>query len=137
MDIDKEAAIASWLTECRQILSVIEKIGQTIIFLNSKRSTLEEKMIKSYLSEVAANLSAIVSELYQTIGKGDSVFPEALLLSLRELVSEAADGLDELIKICNYNPNHLEQYFEHDYLARIKEKQQLLDRVQVIRQAMQ
>lgn len=136
MDIDKETAVASWLTECKQALNAIDKIGQSIILLNSKRSTLEEKMIKSYLSELAVSFAGIISRLHEKLVQDDVIGNEETLIVLAELTSETNSHLDELIKIITYNPNFLEQYFEHDFLASIKEKRHLVDRAKTICQAM-
>jgi GTPase Era involved in 16S rRNA processing len=106
------------MTTANQLADIVLKIGEVTIVLAQKRVTLEEKMLRRYLHDLAktsANTAAMLHQLTRDGAKGNSEsFSE-----IAQITSETHAAIEELLKIVRYNLNFLEQYFEHDFYARL------------------
>ena len=121
----------------KELLIVIDLIGDAIANIADKRVTLEEKMIRTALHELAADISTSVASIHKVLlptgskshtpvsvtvalpTAPDSELPRPALDELFALTSEMHTCFKELVKIITYDLNFLEQYYEHDFYGRL------------------
>ncbi len=115
------------MAQSNELAAIISKIGKTTILLSEKRVTLEEKMLRRYLHELAVIAAQLIADLHASIASGAK--SETVLFSEIGVVSgEANTALDELLKVVSYNLNFLEQYFEHDFYDKLVNEYKFVDR---------
>jgi len=119
--------VTGWLTEARRMGALIEKIGEALQLLASKRATLEEKMIARHLRAVASALGSLLKRIFALLNEGDELAYADVLGALREVNLKIDEVLDQFLKIARFDPNFLEQYFEHDFCKRLNEDHRFLD----------
>jgi hypothetical protein len=119
------------MIQATRLGEIISKVGEVVIVLSDKRVTLEEKMIRMYLHEVAAVAGRSASLLHLLTTSG--AYPDKqFLTNLESVVVELITALDELLKMARYDPNVLEQYFEHDFYDKMRTEQLFIERLQDI-----
>ena len=125
------------------ILSVLDhcflltiKINEIVSRMTEKRVTLEEKMIRNYFHQLAANLVSCAAAMHQGLADAYSdgatrheqktqaivaYTGELLTLSnaLEELLAASEVIVDDLLKILRYNLNFLEQYYEYGLYTKL------------------
>lgn len=126
-----------WLEEAKQIGAVLYKVADVLLLLASKRTTLEEKILASYLNKLAAGFGEVASRIHQALASPKSPGDSQTLASLCELDKQVCEELDQLLKIIHYDLNFLEQYFEHDFVSRLNEKHRFAERLSAIANQMQ
>jgi hypothetical protein len=121
-----------WLEEARQIGAVLYKIADSLLLLSSKRTTLEEKMLASYLSKLASGYGEVLCRIHKALANHTNPANSQVLACLSELDKQVVEEIDQLLKIIHYDLNFLEQYFEHDYYSRLNEKHKFVERLSAI-----
>lgn len=112
---------AEWLGETSYTTRVMADITHCLALLASKRVTLEEKMIRQELHALVANYGEIVGVVHARLADGAE--PEwALLERLRTLNFRVREEIAIFLKALRYNFNYVEQYFEFDFCARLREQ---------------
>lgn len=115
------------MAQSNELAAIISKIGTTTILLSEKRVTLEEKMLRRYLHELAIIAAQLIADLHASTASGAK--SETFLFSEIAVVSgEVNTALDELLKVVSYNLNFLEQYFEHDFYDKLVNEYKFVDR---------
>lgn len=134
----------------KDLLSVVDLIGDSIANIANKRITLEEKMIRNALHDLAAEISTSIATIHKVlkpIGSKshepvtvtislptapDSDIPKAALDELSALTSEMQVCFKELLKIITYDLNFLEQYYEHGFYGRLINENRFQTRLQEV-----
>lgn len=134
----------------KELLAVVDLIGEAISNIANKRITLEEKMIRNALHELAAEISTSVAAIHKVLKPTgstshepvtvtvslptapDSDLPRAALDELFELTAEMHACFKELVKIITYDLNFLEQYYEHGFYGRLVNENRFQARLQEV-----
>jgi hypothetical protein len=110
-------------------LECLNLITETLLILNAKRETLEEKMIKSIFHKLANALAKTIEIINSCCL--EQKFPQhETVVEASNLFEEIRLSVSELLKICRYELNFLEQYFEYDYCAKLHSEQRFVERVE-------
>jgi hypothetical protein len=118
--------------ECSRI---IEMIDEVLLALSQKRTTLEEKTIAEYFHRIVGTLCTVLSLLHSCLletGRGQPAIAPEHIQRLQIVNENVRNRIEELLKIVNYNMNHLEQYFEYDYCAKLIEEPGFLQEYQEV-----
>jgi hypothetical protein len=147
-DVEEEARVKRILEVLDKSLQQALKIDEVVGRLSEKRVTLEEKMIRSYFHQVAANLLAACALLNRALAlattpggsvepppSADSV-PQEKIASTEEIKVACADldlflarlepNLEQLLKALRYDLNYVEQYFEFNYYGKLTNEDNFL-----------
>jgi hypothetical protein len=117
---------AEWLGETRFTAQVMVDIIDCLALLTSKRVTLEEKMIRKELHDLIGELGQIVSTINANLSK--QAVPHAdVLEQLRTLNFAMRTEITRFLKALRYNFNYVEQYFEFDFCAKLREECRFAD----------
>jgi hypothetical protein len=127
MYTSQDAILTGWLTETKRMGSLIDKVSESLLLLAGKRATLEEKIIARQLKSIASALASLLKEIFIALADAKAVAFEDALGALRETNLKLDEALSEFLKIARYDPNFLEQYFEHDFCRRLLEDDRFLD----------
>lgn len=112
---------AEWLGETRFTAQVMVDIIDCLALLTSKRVTLEEKMIRKELHDLIIQLGPIVSSIHANLAT--HAVPRAEILEqLRTLNFSMRTEITRFLKALRYNFNYVEQYFEFDFCAKLREE---------------
>ena len=130
MNAGENTTRSQWLAESERAGRVVEGIGEALALLESKRATLEEKMIRRYFQAMSDRYGILLGRLQTIMDEGAA--PAELLGQLRKLSLEALAAVGELVKMINYNPNFLEQYYEHDFYRHLSDDCRFLERMEEI-----
>jgi hypothetical protein len=95
--------------------SVIKKISHGLIILLTKRATVEEKMIKSYLAQLASAQAQIAETITRSLASFPATIDDKAVQQAFLLADRVSPTLDSFLKAAGYNLNYLEQYFEHGF----------------------
>lgn len=109
---------------------IIELIDEVLLLLSRKRTTLEEKTIAEYFHKLVKSLCTVLSLIHGCLletGRGQPSIGESQLQRLQNVNEKVRTRIEELLKIVNYNMNHLEQYFEYDFCAKLIEEPGFLE----------
>jgi hypothetical protein len=129
MQADQSSLSAIAAMECaKKLADVLIQIAEIISALADKGVTLEEKMMRADLHELAAVAAQCSASLHRCTEYGDTL-NEQLLNSLQEICQEAAGSLQELEKAIKHNLNYLEQYFEYDFNVRMRSQYRYRERL--------
>lgn len=134
----------------KELLSVVDLIGDAIANIAEKRITLEEKMIRNALHELAADISTSIAAIHKVLKPTgskshepvtitvslptapDSELSRAALDELSALTTEMHTCFKELVKIITYDLNFLEQYYEHGFYGRLINENRFQSRLQEV-----
>ncbi len=108
--------------ECSRIIELIDEV---LLLLSQKRTTLEEKTIAEFFHKLVKSQCTVLSVLHSCLletGRGQPRIGPEQLARLQNVNEKVRTRIEELLKIVNYNMNHLEQYFEYDYCAKLIEE---------------
>jgi len=124
-----DSAVENIMTTANHLADVISKIGEITILLAQKRVTLEEKMLRRYLHELAKTSAQTIALLHQLTndgakGNSDS-FDEIACVT-----AEARTAIEELLKVAKYNLNFLEQYYEYDFYNKLVNDYKFVERLE-------
>lgn len=122
----------TWLPEVRRIATLVDKTGESLQLLASKRTTLEEKSISKYLHELTAEYGLIVWRIHSRLARDRDFPPEATLVELTNITRRVESAIDDLLRAGRFNLNYLEQYFEYDFNNRLNFEYGFLDDVRRI-----
>jgi hypothetical protein len=147
-DTEEETRMKRILEVLDKTLQVALKIDEVVGRLSEKRVTLEEKMIRSYFHQVAANLLELSACFNRALAnattpKGvtqgaapvDSCLPVTMPTTEQiRIASEALDqylgrleiDIDRLLKALRYDLNYVEQYFEFNYYGKLTNEDNFL-----------
>jgi hypothetical protein len=90
---------------------------------------LEEKMIKSIFHKLANALSKAIEVVNSACV--ETKFPQhETVVEASNLFEEIRLSVSELLKICRYDLNFLEQYFEYDYCAKLHSELRFVERAE-------
>ncbi len=131
-DIDIEIGLSSCLLGLSANLHLI---GQIINKLAAKRITLEEKMIRNCLHELGSTIGMSVTSAHLKYLNEDAKtqpISVEVLNDLDKLNEEIGAVLSEFMKMANFNPNFLEQYYEYDFAAKLLYEHKFNERLQDI-----
>jgi len=132
-DIDIESVICDCLKALSNNLNVI---AQIVSRLATKRTTLEERMIRNTLHQLGSTIGMSVTSFHQnwlkdpslsTLSKSGSV---EVLSAIQKISEEIDVVLSEFLKMANYNLNFLEQYYEYDFNAKLMYEHRFDERLQ-------
>jgi hypothetical protein len=135
-NLEEEERVKGILTVLDHCLALTTKINEIISRLTEKRVTLEEKMIRTYFHQFAANLVSCAASMHQSLANayGDGTTrheqkTQAIVTLAGELLShsnaleeilEASEVIvDDLLKILRYDLNFLEQYYEYGLYTKL------------------
>lgn len=138
-NVEEEEQVKEILMVLDGVFSLTIKINEVVSRLSEKRVTLEEKMIRSYFHELAANLACCAAAGHNRLARAykttharsqqkpsNDISPlvsdESLLTharALKELTEASEVIIDDLLKILRYDLNFLEQYYEYDYYTKL------------------
>ncbi|MCW5822494.1 MAG: hypothetical protein KIT34_06800 [Cyanobacteria bacterium TGS_CYA1] len=132
-DIDIESILCECLSSLSNNLFVIAQIAGK---LASKRTTLEERMIRNTLHQLGSTIGMSVTSFHQNWLDDPGL--KAVLISgsvenlnaLLQLSNEINKVLQEFLKMANYNLNFLEQYYEYDFNAKLLYEYRFNERLQ-------
>jgi hypothetical protein len=110
---------------------VIKKISEALSILIEKRTTLEEKLIKSYFLKLASVQGRISEQLLTLLAANAPSIREETLAELVRIVDDVNSRLDQFLKAARYNLNYLEQYFEHQFASELERSLLLEDSLKV------
>lgn len=127
MTQDNNLAIA--MHAAKGLTNLSSTIVEIVLELATKRETLEEKMIKVYLHEMAVVSSHLVGVLHGLTRDGAKSESD-VIAEIDQVAKEAQANVDELLKIIRYDLNFLEQYFEHDYYDKLVMEHKFVERLQ-------
>ncbi len=114
-----------------QCSELVTAITRSTFILKQKRTTLEEKAISRYLHQCSKLLGLILAKLHESLAeRTEENLPQPSLDLLRETTVDLRNRVDELLKILHYNLNFLEQYFEYDYLNKLANESEALEKLQ-------
>lgn len=122
-------ALSELLTSLQKLLGATSIIEGALVALEGKRVTLEEKMIKAYLHQIIVCASELVRDIHQRLADDTFDIAVAPLTVLSDLAQEMESVFKELAKMIDYNLNYLEQYYEHEFYARLVNEHKFVDRL--------
>ncbi len=129
MEGEQEILSAAWLEEIRRMSSIIDKICEVLLVLTGKRETLEEKMIFRHLHTIASRLGLIMSVAHAALADRKEFSTPDVLGGFRDLGLKMQEVLDDFLKAARYDPNFLEQYYEHAFYARLVDEYRFLEQI--------
>lgn len=112
--------------------SVIEKISEVLVILHSKRATLEEIMIRSYLVKLASAQGKIAEQILAELETPELRFSQEYVERFILLSDEIKISLESFLKAAKYDLNYLEQYFEHQFISGLQESNNLVDTLKLL-----
>jgi hypothetical protein len=130
---EEQNTVAKAMAQANQLAAIVAKVGETIILLSEKRVTLEEKMLRAYLHDLAMICADLMRRLHAYTKDGAKSEIQSFD-ELRSLCGEIAIQEDELLRIVRYNLNFLEQYFEHDFYDKLVNEHRFIERLREIDQ---
>jgi hypothetical protein len=120
-EIVENDLFAEWLGESRYMTHVIVDITHCLALLASKRVTLEEKMISQELHALVSNYGEILALVHAQLATGAK--PDwPTLERLRTMNFHVKEEIGVFLKALRYNFNYVEQYFEFNFCARLREE---------------
>lgn len=130
-------SLSSWLPELSNLSKINEQIGEALTSLSEKRVTLEEKMIRMYLHQLAAQSGDVIREAHLLLTSQSEAMTDSMLDELRSLTSEVLAVVAELLKMIRYDLNFLEQYYEYDFYSRLQNDCHFVERMAQIASRLQ
>jgi hypothetical protein len=121
-EISPALRAASALSEC------LSSLTTAVAKLSEKRATLEEKMIKRYFHELAAEISAASSIVHTILSVEKELWTSENHDQTTQLTGDILSRLQEFHKAIDYDWNYLEQYFEHGFYLELTENSHLLEK---------
>lgn len=110
-----------WLGETKFAAQVVVDVSDALTLLASKRTTLEEKMIRQELHSLLSNYGEILNILHARLSEMDC--PDAAYIEdLRTMNFRVREEMAKLLKALRYNFNYVEQYFEFDFCAHLQQE---------------
>jgi hypothetical protein len=158
-DVEEEARIKRILEVLDRTLQLSLKIDEVVGRLSEKRVTLEEKMIRSYFHQIAANLLGVCALLHRSLALAttprgvesvegadigqevnisrqvniaDSATISAACQPFNDFLDRLESNVDELLKALRYNLNYVEQYFEFNYYGKLTNEDKFLEDAELI-----
>lgn len=123
---DGTIQVGDWLVETERVADILKAISSSLVILEGKRCTLEEKSIKSAFNALAAAYAETLRILHENIAQ--SLIPrEELLQDLRDTNGLIAEEIGQFLKIARYDVNFLEQYFEYDFNTKMTSEYRFVD----------
>ena len=110
-----------------QSSSIVKNISEALIILTEKLVTLEEKMIKTYLTKLAAAHGEIIENIFSNLDKVHKKASKTSLSELAELDDKLLASIEDFLKAARHDSNYLEQYFEYDFYRSLKDSSYLED----------
>jgi len=127
------------LTESLSAASLVALTDESLLILNQKRRTLEEKAISKYFHRLSRANANIIAQLHSRIYEHDSIDENTVeqLHRLRTVNENVRSCVAELLKILKYDFNYLEQYYEYDYCARLLNNEEMVASLERIQAALE
>ncbi len=124
-----------------ELLAVISLIDQSVLAIQDKRVTLEEKMIRSYLHELASEICDVTRSIHMSLAREVSSrsfdIEKHCVEQLKSMAAEMTSVLADFHKIAVYDWNFLEQYYEHSFLGKLRYEHSFVERMQVLKASLQ
>ncbi|CAN5615809.1 hypothetical protein BH11CYA1_BH11CYA1_40640 [soil metagenome] len=138
-NLEEEERVKGILSVLDHCFALATKINEIVSRMTEKRVTLEEKMIRTYFHQLAANLVNCAAVMHQGLANAYSdgttrheqkteaiVAYAGELLSLSNALEELLEAseviVDDLLKILRYNLNFLEQYYEYGLYTKLTDE---------------
>ncbi|MBP6744391.1 hypothetical protein KA344_04120 [bacterium] len=135
-NLEEEERVKGILSVLDHCFALATKINEIVSRMTEKRVTLEEKMIRTYFHQLAANLVSCAASMHQCLanayGDGTTRLEQktqavvslagelrALANALEELLAASEVIVDDLLKILRYDLNFLEQYYEYGLYTKL------------------
>ncbi len=112
--------------------SIVKNISEALIMMAEKRTTLEEKMINAYLTELASAHGQIIEHIFSNLSKINKKVPKAILAELHELDDKLLASVEDFLRAARHDLNYLEQYFEYDFYRSLKDSKYLEDSERIL-----
>jgi hypothetical protein len=119
--VAEQISTMQWLEELKRSSAILNAIEESLLALEAKRITLEEKMIRCHMHGVAAATAGIVQALHGRLLQDNPPAPQKFM-QFQEVNSDIEAGMNDLLKMIRYDPNFLEQYYEYGFLTRLNEE---------------
>lgn len=120
------------LLSLSRLLSLAALMETSLACLETKRVTLEEKMIKSYINVLVIEIADYVRRAHAVIGLGTFDIETAALENLVALHSDMQPIFEDLQNKIDYDWNFLEQYYEHAFYGRLSNDYRFKERIQAL-----
>lgn len=123
-----------WLEETRLIFNNLDKAAEAMILLKDKRVTLEERYISHYLQKLSSKYLSLLTGVHTLLVSeySDKQLKEVtdILVNLNSLDLSIESLLADFIKVIKYNPNFLEQYYEHEFHEKLLYDEKFIERLE-------
>lgn len=120
------------LLSLAKLLSLAALMETSIAGLETKRVTLEEKMIKNYLHTLVIAIAEYVSQANTVIKTGAFDIEKNVLEDLVRLQADMQPVFEDLQNKIDYDWNFLEQYYEHAFYGRLSNDLMFKERIQAL-----
>ncbi|HEY9713873.1 MAG TPA: hypothetical protein V6C72_10410 [Chroococcales cyanobacterium] len=122
-------SLAVWAPLTSHQANLAREMSDVLEALAQKRVTLEEKLIRRYLHELVAECGSVIAWINRLLQNQPQMLDPQLAAKLHEIDDEIFLDIRQLKKMIEYNPNFLEQYFEHGFYARLENDRRYLQRL--------
>lgn len=120
------------LLSLSKLLSLAALMETSLACLETKRVTLEEKMIKSYINVLVIAIADYVGKAQAIISLGTFDIEQSALDNLVALLSDMQPVFEDLQNKIDYDWNFLEQYYEHAFYGRLSNDHRFKERIQAL-----
>lgn len=120
------------LLSLSRLLSLAALMETSLACLETKRVTLEEKMIKSYINALVIAIADYVSNAQSIINLGTFDIDSTALENLVALLADMQPVFEDLQNKIDYDWNFLEQYYEHAFYGRLSNDHRFKERIQAL-----
>lgn len=120
------------LLSLSKLLSLAALMETSLACLETKRVTLEEKMIKNYISALVIAITDYVSRVHAVINLGTFDIERKVVDELVSLHADMQPVFEDLQNKIDYDWNFLEQYYEHAFYGRLSNDLRFKERFQAI-----
>lgn len=120
------------LLSLSRLLSLAALMETSLACLETKRVTLEEKMIKTYINVLVIAIADYVSGAHAVINAPTFDIEQNALDDLNALIAEMQPVFEDLQNKIDYDWNFLEQYYEHAFYGRLSNDLRFKERIQAL-----
>lgn len=120
------------LLSLSKLLSLAALMETSLACLETKRVTLEEKMIKNYISVLVIAITDYVSQVHVIINAGAFDIEKKVLDEIVSLHADMQPVFEDLQNKIDYDWNFLEQYYEHAFYGRLSNDLRFKERIQAL-----
>lgn len=120
------------LLSLSKLLSLAALMETSLACLETKRVTLEEKMIKNYISALVIAITEYVSKVHAITDLGTFDIDKKVVDEIVSLHADMQPVFEDLQNKIDYDWNFLEQYYEHAFYGRLSNDLRFKERMQAL-----